>query len=276
MTYKSMLTIHSINDPVETIEPIINLSKSEDAHLDIIVLGGLITPAAYAFGTVSGAHWVENNTRVCNEANDRVNEIEKLVQEANLSANVAPECAMAGMVEDAIVPYALCADLAVLSTNTIRDDNLITKAFHGALFETGCPILLFDTNSPDLSSISRIVIAWNGEKEAAKAVRFAMPLLVQADKVHVAIIDPSEAVNGLEPGVDIAAYLARHDVNVTVKSIASGGKSSAEVLLQHSADLDAELLVMGGYGHSKLEQWFFGAATGDILKSAKIPVLMAH
>jgi len=122
------------------------------------------------------------------------------------------------------------------------------------------------------------MIAWDSRLEASNAVSRAMHLLSAADAVHVTLVDPmgDEGGQGMEPGADIATYLARHGVKVTVDRIPSQGRTVADTLGQHAIDVSADLLVMGAYGHSRLRQRIFGGVTRSIVDEPPLAVLMAR
>ncbi len=99
-----------------------------------------------------------------------------------------------------------------------------------------------------------------------------------AQSVHVTMVDPVAAsrVSGDEPGADIATYLARHGVNVSVETLPSAGRFVTDTLQRHALDINADMIVMGAYGHSKLLELILGGVTKSMLKEAKLPILMAH
>jgi nucleotide-binding universal stress UspA family protein len=96
--------------------------------------------------------------------------------------------------------------------------------------------------------------------------------------VRLVLVDPvtDEIDHGEEPGADIATYLARNGVTVSVDCVPSGGNSVAHVMRRHAVDMGADLMVMGAYGHSRLRERIFGGVTHSMLKDAAIPILMAH
>ena len=124
----------------------------------------------------------------------------------------------------------------------------------------------------------RVVIAWNSSREAARAVHDAMPLLAAAEAVTVLTIDAREGPHGHGemPGADISLHLARHGVKVQIEHTVSGDLPIGEVLLSRLADLAADLLVMGAYGHSRMRELLLGGATRSLLRSMTVPVLMSH
>jgi nucleotide-binding universal stress UspA family protein len=124
---------------------------------------------------------------------------------------------------------------------------------------------------------TRVLVAWNASREAARAVTDALPLLARAGSVEVVAFEPqrSGADHGAEPGADISLYLARHGVKVTAARQQAGIDIGAQIL-SRAADSDADLIVMGGYGHSRAREIVLGGATRSLLQAMTVPVLMAH
>src|SRR6267143_1909620 len=112
----------------------------------------------------------------------------------------------------------------------------------------------------------------------APAVADAMPLLVRAAAVEVLVIDPERrgGDHGQEPGADIARYLARHGAQVQVRRLSSDGQDVGRLLLSQAAAFGADLLVMGAYGHARLNELIFGGVTRTALHDADLPVLMSR
>jgi nucleotide-binding universal stress UspA family protein len=124
----------------------------------------------------------------------------------------------------------------------------------------------------------RVVIGWDASREAARAVKDAMPLLAKAESVTVLTIDAEQnpGGHGEIPGADIALHLARHGVKAQVERTVSAGIGVGNTLLSQAADLQADLLVMGAYGHSRVRELLLGGTTRTVLASMTLPVLMAH
>jgi len=124
----------------------------------------------------------------------------------------------------------------------------------------------------------RVLIGWNATREASRAVNDAMPLLMAAEIVTVLTIDAHEGPDGHGelPGADISLHLARHGVKATIEHTVSDGIPAGDVLLSRAADLGADLLVIGAYGHSRVRELLLGGATRSILQSMTLPVLMSH
>ena len=123
----------------------------------------------------------------------------------------------------------------------------------------------------------RVVVAWDASREAARAVVDAMPFLRNAREVTVLLVNPEKnGRHGAEPGADIALMLARHGVKVNVVSDHAKDIDIGTFMLSRLVDLDADLLVMGAYGHSRLRELVIGGVTRTMFESMTVPVLMSH
>jgi nucleotide-binding universal stress UspA family protein len=124
----------------------------------------------------------------------------------------------------------------------------------------------------------RVVVAWDGSREAARATHDALPLLRLAEEAIVLIVDARDlgARVGQEPGADVAAHLTRHEVRTRVKRVTSDRTGIGELILAQAGAEDADLLVMGGYGHSRFREMLLGGVTRHVLEHTTRPVLFAH
>jgi nucleotide-binding universal stress UspA family protein len=121
-----------------------------------------------------------------------------------------------------------------------------------------------------------VLLAWNASREATRATTDALPFLKAADKVVVAPVKPDRAAHGEAPGTDIGLYLSRHGVRVEVAAIQGTDLDAGNALLSRAADLSIDLIVMGGYGHSRMSELILGGVTRTMLESMTVPVLMSH
>src|SRR5690606_4452572 len=142
----------------------------------------------------------------------------------------------------------------------------------------GRPVLLVPYAGRFEAVGRRVLVAWDAGREAARAVRDALPLLKRAEHVEVVSFNPDRpgARHGPIPGADLAAYLARHDVKVHVSQQHGDDIEVGEQILSRAADLHSDLIVMGAYGHSRLRELALGGATRTLLASMTVPVLMSH
>jgi nucleotide-binding universal stress UspA family protein len=121
---------------------------------------------------------------------------------------------------------------------------------------------------------SQIVIAWSGSIEGAQAVTAALPFLSQADNVYAIRVGQSDYAGAHDRM--LVEYLRRHEVPAEVRVVEAGQYSVGTALLSAATDLQADLLVMGGYTHGPVRQRVFGGVTRHVLKHASVPVLMVH
>jgi nucleotide-binding universal stress UspA family protein len=139
------------------------------------------------------------------------------------------------------------------------------------------PVLVVPYAAHFEAPFKHVLVAWDGSMEATRAVTAAIPLMEQAGKVTLAVFNAGRSpdTHGSEPGADMALYLARHGIRVEVSSqVTTIDIGSA--LLSFAADIDADLLVMGCYGHSRFREIMLGGASRTVLQSMTLPVLMAH
>jgi nucleotide-binding universal stress UspA family protein len=149
---------------------------------------------------------------------------------------------------------------------------------NGALFESGRPVLLLPKGPTPFPEVKRLIIAWDASVEASKAVQASIGLMQAAEEVHAVLIDPVPSFegHGPEPGADLATYLGRHGIETTVHRLPREGRETGAMLRRTAGDLGAELIVMGGFGHSRLRQRIFGGTTTSMMKETPVAVLMAH
>ncbi|MBN9064321.1 MAG: universal stress protein, partial [Rhizobiales bacterium] len=163
-------------------------------------------------------------------------------------------------------------DLAVLPQQEAKGD-LRAQMIEAALFGSGRPVLVAPYIWKPPARFDRILVAWDRGAPAARALGDALPLLKRANHVELVIVGES-AVD--LPGFNITRHLARHDVKVELRRSPNDEDEVGNVLLSRAADSGADLLVMGGYGHSRFRETLFGGATRSILDTMTVPTFMAR
>lgn len=278
MTFRSLLSVIGVDHSDSDIESAIALAGEIDAHLSMFVVSVAAPPPVGEYAAMISDPWMEERKSDIANLQERTRQVTDLVSASALSADVTGEYAEAAWTDDVVGQRARYADLTLLGPELREDDRLGSYAFNGALFESGKPVLVIPKRGATTLAPKRVLIAWDSRLEASRAVREALPILVGAEMVHVAMVDPvaSQLKNGAEPGADIAAYLARHGVNVTVDRLASGERNTAHVLSRHAVDASADLIVMGAYRHSRLRERFFGGVTRSMLEEPPMALFMAR
>lgn len=152
-------------------------------------------------------------------------------------------------------------------------EDLIVEA---ALFESGRPVLVVPYVQKEALTLDHVMVCWDGSRSAARAVGDAIPLITQSKAVEVVTVLGDAGKSDEIAGADIAEHLARHDLNVEIKRIPSIDGDVTDAILSHAADMGTDLLVMGGYGHSRLREFILGGVTRGILKTMTVPTFMSH
>jgi nucleotide-binding universal stress UspA family protein len=158
------------------------------------------------------------------------------------------------------------------------DTAVAHEYFVNLLIGSGRPVLVVPPKHHAKVAPKRAVIAWQPSRETTRAVHDALPLLKTAELVDVLVIDPEvgEFAHGDQPGADVAAHLAAHGLKVQVCVRPRIANSIAASILQHAQEVGADLLVAGGYGHSRFREFMLGGVTRDLLRLTHLPVLFSH
>ncbi len=183
----------------------------------------------------------------------------------------------AAVESDELLAHARTADLTIIARSANHGRAHRAMLEH-VLFKSGRPVLLVPSGPRQDRLWERIIIGWNAKDQAMRAVTAALPLLQRAREVVVATVDavPSKSGHGEAPGRDLAAHLAGHGVRVEVRNLDSMGRTEGRALLDEAAGFDADLLVIGAYGHSRAREFLFGGVTRELLAAAPLPLLLAH
>lgn len=180
---------------------------------------------------------------------------------------------------DGMCLQARYADLLVIGQHDPDEDYPSVSADFPEyiISNAGRPVLLVPYVGNVSSFGERVLIGWDGSREASRAITASIPLLRRAKNVTLVVFNAEKTfdVHGAQPGNDIALYLARHDIRVEVMRQTTT-IDIGNAILSLAADISADLLVMGGYSHSRMREILLGGATRTILSSMTLPVLMCH
>ncbi|MCP5086658.1 MAG: universal stress protein [Rhodobacteraceae bacterium] len=280
MSYKSVLTIWDGKaTSTKALQKAIEIVRQSQGHLHVLCpsfmtiksgMGYPYTLLPEGLNGVEREQVTEKAEKLQKEARQKLakEDILYTVEAAVLNRDELPS-----LMEHA----ARFSDLTVLprpfGEERTETDERITE---GALFSDQCPILIVPDDQADVPR-NKVVIAWDGGQQALRAAKGALPLLEQADEVDVIIVESKG--NGRQQekiAADIGTFLSRHRINVVIKVIPKSANRMADVIRTHAEEMGANLVVMGGYGHSPLREFLFGGATRNMLKDSNIPILMAH
>jgi nucleotide-binding universal stress UspA family protein len=144
------------------------------------------------------------------------------------------------------------------------------------LFESGRPMIMVPYIQKAPFKTDNVIICWDGSRTAARAVADAIPILDKSSRIEIVSVTNERGKEDEIEGADIGQHLARHGLKVDVHRVSRGNIDVADALLSHAADSAADLMVMGGYGHSRLREFVLGGVTRSIFQSMTLPVLLSH
>ena len=186
---------------------------------------------------------------------------------------------MEGFFAGSVARVARLSDLVVFGSITTADGPDINECFVEILTKTDKPVLLSSNRGKNLTH--NIAVAWDGGASACHAITGAMPFLQRAETVT--ILHVGEPLKDEETGYstrttvgELKQYLALHGIEASMQNFERSAKNTGEALLDAALAVAADLLVMGGYGHSHLRETIFGGVTSHVRWHAEIPVLMVH
>lgn len=279
MLYKSLVTfMRDLERDRPLLSAAATLAQDNDAHLSTLCLGiDQTEPGIYYAG--ANAIALQQTLSV---AQSEALSVTEATREA-LGGWPIPWDAEAvttqiGALGSVIADKARMSDLVVLAQpyGPGRDVCDVTMA-EATLFGARAPLLVLPADHDGGVAPRGVVIAWNDSFEAISAVRAAMPFLSQAETVHISIVDPPRhGPDRSDPGGVLAQWLSRHGVRVEISVLAKSMHRVSDVLIRHCADVEAGMVVMGGYGHSRFRETLLGGATREMLEHATVPVLMHH
>jgi len=256
-----------------------HLADAHDAALSATFLTALPDePLAYEPTVVAGV-WAELLGRARSEADEERRRVEERLKRAGRVVEFRTIEALGRDLGRVAAVHARYCDLAVLARP--RDDaggDMRLDTIEGVLYHAGRPVLVAPPQWQGASFAEHIVIAWDASREATRALAEARTFLAKCKRATVLTVDakPKAFGHGEQPGLNIAAHLARRGVDVEVRNADGMGRPIARVLLDETLALGGDLLVMGAYSRSRLREMVFGGATRDVLAAADVPVLMAH
>ncbi|KAA0917489.1 universal stress protein [Aquicoccus porphyridii] len=279
MAYKSLFSV--LTDPKlieNTLAHAIAMADSVDAHLDVLCLG--------VDRSQTGYYYAGANAMVLQETIDRAQEDAKSIEEqardilGRSSIRWGSDTGVAQLADIGrhVAAHARFSDLVIQPLPYGEDRGAeLEPVVESAMFEGQTPVLVVPDEGEPKPAPKTVMIGWNESAEALNAVRAALPVLEAAEAVHVVVIDPpTHGPNRSDPGGLLSQYLSRHGVRAEVDVLSKTLPRVSDVLMRHATDIDADMIVMGAYGHSRFREAILGGATRYMLEQAKLPVFMAH
>ncbi|TCN21294.1 universal stress protein [Sinorhizobium americanum] len=277
MTYKTMLLVVGANEHANDLTAAADLCTAADSHLSVLLVKVAAPPPIGDFAVLSAA-WLDERASDMKQLDEAVERARATLKGLGISFDANGIYCETAWADNEVGKRARYADVTLIGASLKTDSPLRARAIDGALFYSARPVLLATNRQSVTLRPKKILLAWNSSLESARAAREALEMMESAEEVNVVLVDPTgaSAGNGEKPGADIAAYLARHGIKVTVDRLPSAGRRVEEVLNQHAIDTSADLIVMGAYGHTRFRERIFGGVTRGMIEAPIVPVLMVH
>ena len=167
-------------------------------------------------------------------------------------------------------------DLAIVGQPERERAAAAEVADEGVLFDSGRPVIFVPYIQKSGLKLDRVMLCWDGSRAATRAINDAMPFLEKAKQVELVIVSSKAGKANELTGADMGQHLARHGLKVEVKRITSPDIDVTSTILSYAADSSADMIVMGGYGHSRLREFILGGVTRGLLETMTVPTLMSH
>ena len=254
----------------------VSVAEAFNAHVAAIAFAhDPIVPATLMGGVP--ADFIESQRAETEAAaSAAITRFEEAARRASVSAESRLLAASIAEASDQFGRIARRFDLAVVGQAEPEKASAEELLAESALFEGGRPVLVVPyIQEPELK-LGKVLVCWDGSRAAARAAGDALPFLARANGIEVLIVAGERGKSDEIPGADVGQHLARHGLRVDVKRIGATESDVANTILSYVADSGADLIVMGGYGHSRLREFILGGVTRGILEAMTVPTLMAH
>jgi nucleotide-binding universal stress UspA family protein len=207
---------------------------------------------------------------------------------AELSAAFEASAKKAGVFQETLTKTCFTSDAPDLLTREarLRDLTIVPAILEGTnyrwyaesiVFGSGRPVLLLPQRSRTRElALDTVVIAWDGSRPAARAVADALPFLERAKKAHILTVLNEKELGSESPAAELSKYLKRRGIDATPDCIDAADRRIGEILSSYLTSNQADLLVMGAYGHSRLREFILGGATRSMLSNPPLPILLSH
>jgi nucleotide-binding universal stress UspA family protein len=280
MTYKTVMVC--LNE-VNRIERLLDFATEIADHQSAHVLGLYVIPAVQIYPSVTidlSCHVFEAYREFFKQHAQHVKDsFDSCMRRSGLNSEWYLVHGETPLVADTVIEHGMAADLVIASQVDRSDSFGVELDFvERVVMGLGRPLLLIPNTTTSRTLRGKVLIGWNGTREAARAAFDAIPILQQAKAVTITWVDPQKTLEAPRavPCAELATALTRHDVTATAEGFPTAGLTAGQALKMRALDLGADLLVMGAYGHTRISEFVFGGATDFMLKNMPIPILMSH
>lgn len=255
----------------------VSVASTFGSHVEAVAVGyrPVITGMSYGAIPTEIIAWQEQESDKAVEK--AFSTFAELARRESVSFGTQTFSAVPGEAADLFGEIARRFDLTIVAQPDEQEPSYDDGMLEGALFGSGRPVLVVPYIERGALKTDRIVVCWDGSRTAARAIGDAMPFLKKAKSIDVLMVVGDRVKSDEVPGADIGQHLARHGLPVELNRISTAkGMDVFSTILSYIGDRGADLVVMGGYGHSRLREFVLGGVTRGIIGSMTAPVLMAH
>ena len=279
MAYKSLLTIMTETRFAQpALAQLAALAEAQDAHAEALCLGVDRSQTGYYYAGANALILQETLTRANAEADEILASAQEYLGKTGIRWSAENGVSQLADLSRHVAHRARFSDLVVLPKPYGKDRGAEAEPIvEAAMFEGHAPVLIVPEDAKPFSKPRTVLIGWNESVEAMRAIRRALPFLKQADVARIVVIDPPRhGPDRSDPGGMLSQMLARHGVKCEIDVLSKNMTRVSDILNRHAADTDADMIVMGAYGHSRFREAILGGATRNMLEQSDVPVFLAH
>lgn len=271
-----------IHVPVENeADPAVNcglsLAKTFGAHATGVSFGIEPLVASTYFGAVPGEFMIDLRNAAEQAAQEAAGRFLKAAEGIGVEAEARSVTSTADGAIEAFGRLARLFDMTVVGQPNPDRPGSESAFLEAALFGSGRGILVVPYIQKAPIELNRVMVAWDGGRAATRAVAEARPFLARAKQVEILVVETGKPDANEIPGADLAKHLARHGLKVELRRVLAQSTGDIDsTILNAVTDSGIDLVVMGGYGHSRLREFVLGGVTRGMIESMTAPVLMAH
>jgi nucleotide-binding universal stress UspA family protein len=256
----------------------ISLAAHLNAHLDAVAVGYVATSAAYVMegGAAVAAVFEMERERAAERAEAALAVFKSEAANAGISYDCHPLGAIPVDAAGSLGEMARLHDLSIVLQPDPAQGSFDNDVPSEILFQAGGPVLFLPYTFRGAFRANRIGICWDGSRLAARAMRDAAPFLARAEEIVIITINGADAVSDEVSASNLARHLGRRGLSTRIVGLPAARSDVQPIILSLAADENLDLLVMGGYGHSRLQERILGGVTRAMLEAMTVPTLMSH
>jgi len=277
--YRNLLvSIPTERSPQPVIDGAISLATSCRAQLDAVSIGyeSSSMPLVAEGGAAVAAIFEVEREKALERAHAALALFEAEAKRAGLVHSSRAISALQGEAAAILGATARLYDLTIVAQPEYAQDTFDNTLAQEIMFQSGGPVLFMPYTFKGTFDPRRVGICWDGSRLAARAVRDAMPLLEQAEAITIITINAESSVPADASAAHLVRYLSRLGLPTGIDRLKTERANIQSSILSLASDESLDLLVMGGYGHSRLQETVFGGVTREMLESMTVPTLMSH